>query len=63
MAEILALGISHYPPLSGHDERMAAILQRYRLDLVPGWPVATEPGLSLRQKYGMRMTLEPRAEQ
>ena len=42
---------------------MAAILQRYRLDLVPGWPVATEPGLSLRQKYGMRMTLEPRAEQ
>ena len=28
MADILALGISHYPPLSGHDERMAAILQR-----------------------------------
>ena len=28
MAEILALGISHYPPLSGHDDRMAAILQR-----------------------------------
>jgi cytochrome P450 len=38
---------------------MAQILQRYRLDLVPGWPIATEPGLSLRQKYGMRMTLEP----
>jgi hypothetical protein len=46
MAEILALGISHYPPLSGHDERMAAILQRMlqNPDLPPhlrtpeGWP-------------------------
>lgn len=28
MAEILALGISHYPPLIGHDERMSWILQR-----------------------------------
>ena len=28
MAEILALGISHYPPLSGPDERMAWILKR-----------------------------------
>ena len=28
MAEILALGISHYPPLSGHDDRMATILRR-----------------------------------
>jgi hypothetical protein len=26
MAEILALGITHYPPLSGPDNRMAAIL-------------------------------------
>lgn len=46
MADILALGISHYPPLSGHDERMAAILQRMlqNPDLPPhlrtpeGWP-------------------------
>ena len=38
---------------------LAMILQHYRLDLVPGWPVATDPGLSLRQKYGLRMTLEP----
>ena len=46
MAEILALGISHYPPLSGHDDRMAAILQRMMQnpDLPPhlrtpeGWP-------------------------
>ena len=28
MAEILALGISHYPPLAGPDERMAYILRR-----------------------------------
>jgi hypothetical protein len=28
MAEILALGISHYPPLAGPDERMAYILKR-----------------------------------
>ena len=46
MAEILALGISHYPPLSGHDHRMATILQRMlqNPDLPPhlrtpeGWP-------------------------
>jgi hypothetical protein len=28
MAEILALGISHYPPLTGRDDRMSAILRR-----------------------------------
>jgi hypothetical protein len=28
MAEILVLGISHYPPLTGHDDRMATILRR-----------------------------------
>ena len=28
MAEILALGISHYPPLTGPDERMSWILKR-----------------------------------
>jgi hypothetical protein len=28
MGEILALGISHYPPLAGPDERMAYILKR-----------------------------------
>jgi hypothetical protein len=46
MAEILALGISHYPPLSGHDERMATILRRMlqNPELPPslrtpeGWP-------------------------
>ncbi|MGE3867333.1 MAG: extradiol ring-cleavage dioxygenase, partial [Hyphomonadaceae bacterium] len=28
MADILALGISHYPPLAGADNRMAGILKR-----------------------------------
>ena len=46
MAEILALGISHYPPLSGPDDRMADILKRMsRNPALPehlrnanGWP-------------------------
>ena len=28
MGDILALGISHYPPLAGPDDRMAFILKR-----------------------------------
>ena len=46
MAEILALGISHYPPLIGPDDRMSGILRRMlqNPDLPPdlrtpdGWP-------------------------
>ena len=46
MAELLVLGISHYPPLTGHDERMAAILKRMltnpnlpeHLRSPAGWP-------------------------
>ena len=46
MAEILALGISHYPPLTGHDDRMAGILRRMlqnpdlpeHLRTPEGWP-------------------------
>jgi LmbE family N-acetylglucosaminyl deacetylase len=46
MAEILALGISHYPPLSGHDETMAGILKHMlqnpalpeKLKTPAGWP-------------------------
>jgi hypothetical protein len=46
MAEILALGISHYPPLTGHDDRMARILKRMlqnpqlpaHLRTPDGWP-------------------------
>jgi Catalytic LigB subunit of aromatic ring-opening dioxygenase len=46
MAEILALGISHYPPLHGKDDRMAWILKRMlqnpklpqELRTPAGWP-------------------------
>lgn len=46
MADILALGISHYPPLIGPDSRMAAILRRMlqnprlpeALRTPAGWP-------------------------
>ena len=46
MAEILALGISHYPPLTGPDERMSWILKRMlqnphlpeALKSPAGWP-------------------------
>jgi hypothetical protein len=46
MAEILALGISHYPPLARHDDRMADILRRMlknpdlpeNLRTPQGWP-------------------------
>jgi Catalytic LigB subunit of aromatic ring-opening dioxygenase len=46
MAEILALGISHYPPLIGRDDRMATILRRMlqnpglpaELRTPEGWP-------------------------
>jgi cytochrome P450 len=35
------------------------ILQRFRLSLVPGYPVEPEAAISLRQKHGALMTLEP----
>jgi hypothetical protein len=46
MAEILALGISHYPPLTRQDDRMAGILERMlqnpdlpeNLRTPDGWP-------------------------
>ena len=54
MAEILALGISHYPPLGGHDDRMATILKRMlknpdlpaHLRTPGGWPEG------MRQEWG-----------
>ncbi|MBI2739963.1 MAG: extradiol ring-cleavage dioxygenase [Rhodospirillales bacterium] len=46
MAEILAVGMTHYPPLTGHDERMSSILKRMlqhpklpeELRLARNWP-------------------------
>ncbi|PPQ35782.1 class III extradiol ring-cleavage dioxygenase family protein [Rhodopila globiformis] len=54
MSEILVLGISHYPPLTGHDARMAAILKRMltnpklpaQLRTPAGWPAA------MREEWG-----------
>jgi len=39
---------------------LATIAQRWRLRLVPGHPVATQPIITLRPRYGMRMTVENR---
>jgi hypothetical protein len=54
MGEILGLGVTHYPPLSGPDERMARILEHVRADpALPeelrdpgGWPAP------MREEYG-----------
>ncbi len=54
MADILALGISHYPPLGGRDDRMATILRRMvdnpalppHLRTPEGWPEA------MRKEWG-----------
>jgi cytochrome P450 len=36
---------------------LATILQRYAPKLIPGWPVVPRPRVTLRPKYGMRVTL------
>jgi cytochrome P450 len=36
---------------------LATVAQKFRLDLVPGHPVVPEPLITLRQKYGLKMTL------
>jgi cytochrome P450 len=38
---------------------LASIVQRFRLDLVPGHPVELHPAVTLRPRHGMRMTLHP----
>ena len=38
---------------------LATIAQRFRLDLVPGHPVVAEPLITLRAKYGIKVTLYP----
>jgi len=37
----------------------AVLAQEWRLALVPGHPVEMDPGITLRAKHGLRMTLEP----
>jgi hypothetical protein len=55
MAEILGLGVTHYPPLAGRDENMAGILERILIDpelpepqrRPEGWPAP------MREQYGV----------
>src|SRR5499427_2003074 len=65
MAEILGLGMTHYPPLSGRDENMAGILDRILKDpALPehqrhptGWPApmreqyAADKGLAAARRH------------
>ncbi len=39
---------------------LATLMQRYRLRLVPGHPVVPHAVLTLRTRYGLKMTIEPR---
>jgi cytochrome P450 len=39
---------------------LAMIAQRFRLPLVPGHPIALEPRITLRPRYGVRVELHPR---
>jgi cytochrome P450 len=39
---------------------VAMVAQRYRLDLVPGFPVSPQPAISLRPRHGLQMIVEPR---
>ena len=39
---------------------IAAIAQKFRFPLKPGFPVVPEPLVTLRPKYGIEMTIEPR---
>jgi cytochrome P450 len=39
---------------------LATIVQRWKLRLVPDHPVALQPIITLRPKYGMRMRVDPR---
>ena len=41
---------------------LALIAQRYELRLVPDHPVATEIAVTMRPRYGMKMTLHPRKQ-
>lgn len=38
---------------------LASVAQRFRLELLPGHPVAPEPLITLRPRYGLKMVLRP----
>ena len=39
---------------------LATIAKRWRAELEPGYPVVEHPALTLRPKYGLRMTVHAR---
>jgi cytochrome P450 len=39
---------------------LAAIVQRFRLDLVAGHQVVPEPGITLRPRHGIKVRVFPR---
>ena len=41
---------------------LAMVVQRHRLELVPGKPIETDPVITLRPKHGMPMTLRAQGE-
>jgi cytochrome P450 len=41
---------------------LVAIVQRFRFELVTGHPIVPVPSITLRPKYGMRMTLQVRSK-
>ncbi|CAN5388285.1 hypothetical protein BH23ACT7_BH23ACT7_26100 [soil metagenome] len=42
---------------------VAMVAQRYRPDLVAGFPVSPQPAISLRPRHGLLMTLSPRSRE
>ena len=38
---------------------VSRVLQRFQLDLVPGFPVEPKPGITLRLRHGLLMSIHP----
>jgi cytochrome P450 len=41
---------------------LATLAQKWKFSLVPKHPVEPEPLITLRPKFGMKMTIDPRSE-
>ena len=54
MGEILAVGVTHYPPLAGRDETMAAIVTRMlqNPDLPEKWRHPENWPAAMREEWG-----------
>ena len=54
-ASYYAIGLLGVPPIAGVIVAMVA--RAYRLDLLPGFPVEPQPGITLRTRHGLLMRL------